>query len=159
MTRLTMFFAASAAFAGVAAPAAAQTSYPYPYAQPHPQTYPQAYPPQYPQGYPQTGYAYPGQPGYGAQNPVGAIINQLLGNRYNVTDRTAVSQCATAAMTQAAAQYGHGYNGYRQGYPQQHGYGAMRVTAITDVQRRNSGLRVSGLLASGYGAYGNQGYA
>ena len=164
MTRLTMFFAASAAIAGLAAPAAAQSAYPYPYAQPYPQAYPQQYPQAYPQQYPQSSYGYPGQPGYGAQNPVGAIINQLLGNRYNVTDRTAVSQCATAAMTQAAAQYGNGYNnGYRQGYPQQHGYnngyGAMRVTAITDVQRRNRGLRVSGLLASGYGAYGNQGYA
>ena len=33
----------------------------------------------------------------------------------------------------------------------------MRVMSITDVQRRNSGLRVSGLLSSGYGGqYGNQ---
>ena len=158
--------AAAVGIAGLAVPAAAQT---YPYPQPYQQPYPQGYPQQYPQGYPQTGYAYPGQPGYGAQNPVGAIINQLLGNRYNVTDRSAVSQCASAAMTQAAAQYPprytgyNGYNqGYGQGYGQQYGYNPasmMRVTAITNVERRNNGLRVSGMLsnAGGY-AYGQQGY-
>ena len=33
----------------------------------------------------------------------------------------------------------------------------MRVTAITDVQRRNNGLRVSGTMSSGYGGqYGGQ---
>ena len=33
----------------------------------------------------------------------------------------------------------------------------MRVTAITDVQRRANGLRVSGPMSSGYGGhYGNQ---
>jgi len=35
----------------------------------------------------------------------------------------------------------------------------MRVTAITDVQRRNSGLRVAGTLGSGgYGGQYGQGY-
>ena len=155
--------AAAVGVASFAVPASAQTAYPYQ------QSYPQAYPQyQYPQAYPQTGYAYPGQPDYGA-NPVGQIINQLLGNRYNVTDRTAVSQCASAAMTQAAAQYSpRGYNnhnqGYGQGYGQQYGYNPasmMRVTAITNVQRRNNGLRVSGTLSNGvgYGAYAHQGYA
>ena len=34
---------------------------------------------------------------------------------------------------------------------------AMRVTSITEVQRRNNGLRVSGTMTSGYGGqYGNQ---
>ena len=149
--------AATAAAVGVASfavPASAQTAYPY--QQPYPQHYPQAYP--------QTGYGYAGQPGYGAQDPVGAIINQLLGNRYSVTDRTAVSQCASAAITQAAAQYPPRYNGYNQGYGQRYGYNAastMRVTAITNVERRNNGLRVSGRLSNGggYGAYANQGYA
>jgi len=92
----------------------------------------------------------------------------LLGNRYNVTDRQAVSQCASAAMTQAAAQYGNSYNrgygnngyannGYNRGYN-----GQMRVTSITDVQRRNNGLRVSGTMSSGerfHGQYANQAYA
>jgi hypothetical protein len=160
-----MYLAATAALAGLAAPTAAQTAYPYPYPQ---QQYPQQ---QYPQAYPQSGYAYPGQPGYGS-SPIGQIINQLLGNRYNVSDRTAVERCASAAMIQASNQYGQRYNNnrYGQGYPQQYGYGQgysqqygynsqMRVTAITEVRRRNNGLRVSGLLASGYGAYGNQAYA
>lgn len=139
--------AGAAAIGGLAAPALAQSSYPY-------QSYPVQQP--YP-GYQQPAYGY-GQQGY-AQNPVGAIIGQLLGNRYNVTDRTAVTQCASAAMAQAAAQYGngynqgYGYNGYNRGYD-----GAMRVTSITDVQRRHNGLRVSGLMSSGYGAYANQGY-
>ena len=159
MTIRTYYLAAAAAIGALAVPAAAQTGYPYP--QPYQQ---------YPQAYPQSGYGYPGQPGYGV-DPVTQVINQLLGNRYNVNDRTAVQRCASAAMVQASNQYGRsGYNGYNngygQGYGQQYGYNgasAMRVTAITDVQRRNRGLRVSGMLANGYnnygvGAYGNQGY-
>ena len=79
---------------------------------------------------------------------VGAVINSVLG--------------------------GGRYGAYGQGYGQQYGQGynryqAMRVTAITDVQRRSSGLRVSGLLSSGRGyvgggyggqyGYQNRGYA
>ena len=158
MTSFTRFLAATAAIGGIAAPAAAQY-YPQP-------TYPQQYQPQYQQQYPQQaypGYGY-GQQAYGqqgyAQNPVQSIIDSLLGNRYNVTDRQAVSQCASAAMTQAAAQYGNGYNrgygnnGYRQGYAG----ASMRVTAITEVQRRNNGLRVSGMMSSGGGYGGQYGY-
>ena len=120
MTMFTRLLTAAAVFGGVAVPAAAQD--------------------------PQPGY---GQPGYGYQDPngLGAIIGQLLGNRYNVTDRTAVQQCASAAMRQAAAQYrpqnaygqppygnAYGYNnnrGYQQGYAPN-----MRVTAITNVASR-----------------------
>ena len=88
------------------------------------------------------------------KNPVSAIIDGLLGNRYNVTDRQAVSQCASAAMTQASAQYGGGYNqAYGNGYNR---YSSLRVTQITDVQRRNNGLRVKGLMSSGYGGYDRQ---
>jgi hypothetical protein len=166
---ITRLLAAAAAIGGFAVPAAAQSGYPYPQA--------------YPQQYPQTGYAYPGQQGY-SNNPVNQIINQLLGNRYNVTDRTAVAQCAAAAQAQAAAQFGgqrYGQyqggqyqGGYSQGAPygNAYGYNAMqsaRVTGITNVERRSNGLRVSGLLSSGmmasgqgygqgYGGYGNQGY-
>jgi len=163
--RIFHFLAAAAAVGALAVPAAAQSSYPY---QSYPvQQVPQPYPGQPGYGYGQT-YGY-GQQGY-AQNSVGAIINQLLGNRYNVTDRTAVSQCANAAMVQAQSQYrGGGYGGqYQQGYGYQQGYAApaMRVTAITSVERRNSGLRVRGLMSSGYGGqyggqygYQGQGYA
>ena len=152
MTNFARLFAAAAATAALAAPAAAQY---YPQ-----QNYPQQYPQTYPQQYPQTGYGY--QQGY-SQNPVGQIIDQLLGNRYNVTDRQAVSQCASAAMAQAQAQFGgYGSNGYNRGY----GAGGLRVTAITDVQRRQNGLRVKGLMSSGYGGqygyqngYQNRGYS
>ena len=147
MTIRTHYLAAAAAVCALAAPAAAQTAYPYGYqGQYRQQTYP---------GYAQPAYGY-GQ-GY-AQNPVGQIIDSLLGNRYNVNDRQAVSQCASAAMTQASAQYG----GYRQGYSNRGYNGAMRVTSITDVQRRPNGLRVSGQMSSGYGnqyGYRNRGYA
>ena len=62
-------------------------------------------------------------------------------------------------MAQANAQYGGGYGGYGGGYNNSYsrGYSNLRVTSITDVQRRNNGLRVSGLMSSGYGGqYGGQ---
>jgi hypothetical protein len=149
MTRLTILLAAGAATLAVAVPAAAQTPYPYPQ-----QGYPQ-------QGYPQQGYPqgqyYPNQ----GQDGISQIIGQLLGNRYQTNDRLAVERCASAAVVQANAQYRR--SPYAQGYgdPRGYGYGnqgynaamGMRVTAITDVQRRGSGLRVSGLLDSRGGAY------
>lgn len=170
-TRLKLLIGAVAA-AGFAAPAAAQTHYPAPQAYPQYQVQPQHQYPQY--QYPQTqygqvGYAYPGQPAYGQQNVLGQMINQMLGNRYNVADRNAVTQCASAAMTQASAQYnprGHG----QPPYGNAHGYhrpgnpaAAMRVTAITDVRRQNRGVRVSGQMSSGmhsnYIAPGMPGYS
>ena len=171
MNRVITLLAAGAATLVVAGPAAAQTSYPYPYAQ---QAYPQqgyAYPQQgyaYPQqgyAYPQQGYAYP-QQGYGypqQQGSIGAIIGRLLGNRYNVTDRTAVTQCATAAQAQAAAQYPTPIRrGQYPGYGSYSGYNSApqaQVTGITKVERRNRGLRVTGLMSSGTAyAYGQQAY-
>ncbi len=62
-------------------------------------------------------------------------------------------------MTQAAAQYGDRDN---RGYANNGYGGTMRVTSITDVQRRNDGLRVSGMMSSGYGSqygYQNRNYA
>ena len=167
MTSFTIRLAATVAAGALAVPATAQY-YPQPtYPQQYPQGYPQQYPQQYPQGYPQQAY-----PGYGqgyaqgySQNPVQQIIDSLLGNRYNVTDRQAVSRCASAALTQAQAQYGGaGGYGYGQGYGQQNAYAynrmaGLRVTAITDVQRRSNGLRVTGTLGSGgYGGQYGQGY-
>jgi len=152
MTFRTHYLAAATALAAIAAPAAAQYGYQQPYQQSYPQ---QTYP-----GYAQPAYGY-GQQGYGynqgyAQNPVGAVIDQLLGNRYNVTDRQAVSRCASAVMTQASSQYGsgdnngYGHNGYNRGYSD------LRVTGISDVQRRGNGLRVTGTLGSANGGYGGQ---
>ena len=160
MTMRTHYLAAAAAIGALSAPAAAQSSYPY---QSYPVQAPQPYPGQPGYGYSQQAFPGYGQPAYGysqgyAQNPVSQIIDSLLGNRYNVSDRQAVSQCASAAMTQAAAQYGR--YGYNQGYNHHSGYnaasGGMRVTSITDVQRRSNGLRVKGTMSSGYGSYGGQ---
>ena len=162
MTSFNKILAGAAAMGAIATPAAAQY-YPQP-------TYPQQTYPQ--QTYPQQ--AYPGQPGYGYNrgttgNPVTDVIDQLLGNRYSVTDRQAVRRCTRAVQAQAMQQYGSGYGAYGQAYGQQrygqqyaqgynNPYGAMRVTAITDVQRRSNGLRVSGLLSSGAAAAGQYGY-
>lgn len=154
--RIPPFLAASAAIGSIAVPAAAQTPYPYPQQQTSPPGY----------GYPGQGYGVPGQGG------IAGIINQLLGNRYNVTDRQAVTQCAAAAQAQASRQYRpSGYGAYGQPpYGNAYGYqgqGMARVTGITNVERRRNGLRVTGVIdsgmAGGYGAhpypgYGNQGY-
>jgi hypothetical protein len=139
MKALYLLTAATAA-GFVAAPAAAQTYYPQ-------------------QGYQQGGIA--------------GIINQLLGGNtsYQANDRNAITQCAAAAQQQAAAQYrprAYGQQPYPQGYGQQpynnypqqqynNGYSSARVTAITNVERRRNGLRVTGLIDSGMG-YGAQGY-
>jgi hypothetical protein len=167
MTHLAKYLVAAAAIGGLAAPALAQT---YPYPQTYPQTYPQGYPTQ---GYPQTGYPQPGYPqqGYGTTNTIQSMIDQLLGNRYNVSDRAAVRQCATAAIAQASTQYRTAYNqsyqqpynqGYQQPYGQQYAQQyreGARVTGITNVERRSNGLRVSGVLDSGrYRGYRNGGY-
>lgn len=130
MIMLARLLTAAALVGTAAAPAAAQ--YPYPYPQPYPQTYP-------PYGYPGTG-----------QGVVGTILDSLLG-RYAVNDRTAIRQCANAAIVQAQNQYrgyGGGYGGYPQPYGGYAGYN-IRVTAITDVERRSDGLRIRGLLDSG----------
>lgn len=158
MNTLTRLCAGAAIIGGFAAvPAAAQTYYPPQQSYPQ-QTYPN-------QGYPAQGY----QQGYGQQGGIAGIINQLLGNNqnYSVTDRTAVTQCATAASAQAAAQYGrrYGQQRYGQRYPQGYGqpqynqaYAAARVTAITGVERRRNSVRVSGMMDSGTSAYGRPGY-
>jgi hypothetical protein len=160
MTIRTHVLAAAAAIGSFAAPAAAQD-------------YPQQ--PAYPQSSPQDE-----QQGFGqqasSQSPIQSIIDGLLGNRYNGTDRQAVSQCASAAMTQATTQYGEngyagsdGYAGYAGAYrpgaigvPGYPGIAtSMRVSAITAVQRRSDGMRVKGLIDSGVhyrGGYGGQAY-
>ena len=143
MTSFKTCLAAAAALGAISAPLAAQNPYPYGYQQQYPQQQYQ-YQQQYPQGYPGTGYGYNQGYGYnrGTGNPVTDVIDSLLGNRYSVTDRQAVRQCANAARAQAGQQYG-GYGG------------RLRVSSITSVQRRNNGLRVTGTLSTG-GGYGGQ---
>lgn len=136
MNLMTRISAGAAIIGGMALPAAAQTGYQYP----------------------QPAYPYP-QQGYAQQGGIAGIINQLLGGRYQNNDRTAITQCAAAAQQQATAQYQPRYQQGYGGYPQQYnqGYGMARVTAITAVERRRNGLRVTGTMDSGMG-YAAQGY-
>lgn len=76
------------------------------------------------------------------------VIDSLLGNRYNVTDRRAVSRCSDAALAEAWDEFGprrRDWRGDRRNWRNTR----MQVTAITDVERRPSGLRVRGLIDSG----------
>jgi len=132
MVRLASLIVAAALAGSAAGPVVAQ----------YQQTYPQPYPQPYPEPAPQPGYPYPDQ-NYGTQGTVGAIIDSLIGNRYNVSDRQAIRQCAFAAVQRAQS----GYAGYSQAYPGYNNY--LRVTAITDVQRRSFGVRVRGMLGNG----------
>ncbi|MGI8705404.1 MAG: hypothetical protein ACR2JJ_06370 [Sphingomicrobium sp.] len=74
------------------------------------------------------------------------VIDGLLGNRHRGVDRRAVHRCANAAVDQASRQYGprgQRARDRRDFRPQ------MRVTEITDVDRRSAGLRVRGEIDSG----------
>jgi hypothetical protein len=95
---------------------------------------------------------YPGY-GYGNGGVVGAIINGVIGGGqygyggYGTNDRFAVDQCSRAVEARLGGGYGgYGYNNYGRG---------GRVVGITNVERRNSGLRVRGVASTGgYGGYG-----
>jgi len=127
------------------------------------------------QYYPNQGYGY-GNQGYGNNNNnvVGQILNSILGGQnYRQNDRYAIDMCVRA--TEARLNGYQGGYGYNQGYGNYGGYGnngynqgynGSRVTRITNVQRRNSGLKIFGLATAGYNSryggynqgYGNQGY-
>lgn len=111
-----------------------------------------------------------------APAPIREIIDRQLGARYGASDRQAIARCVTAALAQGAILYGvngyagtDGYAGYvgayragAAGVPGFPGIAAtMRVSAITDVQRRSEGMRVKGLIDSGVdyrGPLGGQAY-
>lgn len=111
-----------------------------------------------------------------APAPVREIVDRQLGARYGASDREAVARCVTAALAQGAILFGvNGYAGtegyaayvgaYRPGAAGLPGFpgvpATMRVSAITDVQRRAEGMRVKGLIDSGVdyrGAYNGQAY-
>ena len=132
MPPFAKLIAAAAIIGSAAAPAAAQYQYPAPAPQP----------------YPQPGYGYPAQPYGSDQSVVGAIVDGLIGNRYDVSYRQAIRQCAWAAVQRAQGQYGG--DRYGQPYP---GYNnVLRVLSIDDVERRTLVLRVRGTL--GRGRYG-----
>jgi len=100
-------------------------------------------------------FAQPNDP-FAYQNPgeqiLQGVIDSLLGNRYAVTDRRAVRRCADAALDEAIDEFGprrrdrrgNANRGWRDWRSHQ-----MRVTAITSVERRPTGLRVRGLIDSG----------
>jgi len=108
--------------------------------------------------------------------PIRQIVDQQLGARYGASDKEAVARCVTAALAEGAILYGvngyagtAGYAGYvgayrpgAEGVPGFPGIAtAMRVSAITDVQRRPDGMRIKGLIDSGVdyrGGYGGQAY-
>jgi hypothetical protein len=118
----------------------------------------------------------PGPAPFIAPPPIRQIIDQQLGTRYAASEREAVARCATAALAEGAILYGvNGYAGtdgyagyagaYRPGAAGVPGFPGiattMRVSAITDVQRRSDGMRVKGLIDSGVdyrGGYGGQAY-
>jgi hypothetical protein len=79
-----------------------------------------------------------------SERVIGNIIDGLIGNRYNVSDRQAVRTCAWAAVRKAENQYRPEFRGRPFAYPGYRGY--VRVTAITDVQRRLRVVRVRGLM-------------
>jgi len=169
MTGFAKLLTAMVFAACLGAPATAQYPYPYP-GQPYPgQQYPgQPYPGQPYPGQPYPGQPYPGQAyptypysgqgyGYGNQGVLGNIIDGLIGNRYGVNDRQAIRQCASAAVQRAENQYRPYFN-RNMPYAYQGYSGYVRVTAITDVQRRSNGrVRVRGLLDTARGGYGRYG--
>ena len=166
--RTLPLIAAATALGGIAAPAAAQYY-------PQPGTPQQGgYPPQQAPYPGQQPAPYPGQPGYEytqrqQQQQGHGYPQQGYGNRYAGNDRQAITQCASAASAQASRQY---RPQYQQPYGNAYGYGQQqpgyaRVTAVTNVERRRNGLRVTGLLDSGMnpgaynqrdGGYGQGGY-
>ena len=111
-----------------------------------------------------------------APAPTREVVDKQLGARYGASDKEAIGRCVTAALAEGAILYGvNGYAGtdgyaayagaYRPGAAGVPGFPGiatnMRVSAITDVQRRSDGMRVKGLIDSGVdyrGSYGGQAY-
>ncbi|HEX3423455.1 MAG TPA: hypothetical protein VHS33_08670 [Sphingomicrobium sp.] len=87
-----------------------------------------------------------------SQRVIGGVIDALVGNHYNVSDRQAIRRCAIAAVDRAEQQNRGDFRTQPVAYP---GYrGRVRVTAITDVQRRLLVVRIRGLLSTARHGYG-----
>jgi hypothetical protein len=116
---------------------------------------------------------YPGY-GYGQQNVLGQVLNQVLGGGYGgygINPQVAVQRCAAAVEQRINQRYRTAYNPYGGGYSGYGGYGGYngyaqggaRVLGVTSVERRSSnGLRVRGVatanaMATGYAPYGGYG--
>jgi hypothetical protein len=104
---------------------------------------------------------YPGygNPGYGG-NPVGQVINQVLGGGYGgygYNQQALINQCTAAVQQRLGGGYGYSPYGYNRGYG-----GGGRVLGVSRIEpRSNGGLTVRGVATSGryggYGGYGGQG--
>ena len=104
-------------------------------------------------------------PGYGQQNVLGQVLNQVLGGGnqygYGMNSQAAVQRCAAAVEQRINQRYNNaGYGGYG-GYGGYNAYnqGGARVLGVTSVERRSgNGLRVRGVATArataGHGGYG-----
>jgi hypothetical protein len=79
-----------------------------------------------------------------AERVINGIIDGLIGNRYRASERDAVRSCGWAAVDKAERDYRRWSTGRPNAYPGYRGF--VRVVAISDVQRRDAGFRVRGLL-------------
>ncbi len=91
-----------------------------------------------------------------AQGVINDIIDKMIGKKYKVSERDAIRRCGWAAVDKAERDYRRYFSGRPQAYPGYRGY--VRVTEITDVQRRSSGVRVRGLLDTARYGYGKGRY-
>jgi hypothetical protein len=112
---------------------------------------------------------YPGYSGYGyGGNPVGQVINQVMGGGYGYNgygngqySQVAVNQCVAAVQQRMTGGYAP-YSGYGSGYsyyPYENSYPGGRVLGISRVEPRSGGgVTVRGVASSGRygGAYGGQ---
>jgi hypothetical protein len=111
---------------------------------------------------------YPGSPyGYGYGNPVGQVLNQVLGGGYGnygygANSQVVVNQCVSAVQQRLSGGYGNygGYGGYSY-YPYENSYPRGRVLGISRVEPRSGGgLTIRGVASSGRnGGYGYGGQA
>jgi len=86
---------------------------------------------------------------------IGNIIDGLIGNRYRASARDAARSCGWAAVDKAERDY-RGFSAGRPfAYPGYRGY--VRLVAITDVDRRDAGFRVRGLLDTARRGYRGRG--
>ena len=76
------------------------------------------------------------------------VVDSLLGNRYNITDRRAVRRCTNAALAEAIDEFGPRRRD-RRDRRRDWRSNQMRIVAINDVERRPAGLRVRGEIDSG----------
>ena len=90
-----------------------------------------------------------------AERFITTLIDGLIGNRYSSNERDAVRRCGWAAVDKAEGTYRSYSTGRPYAYPGYRGY--VRLVAITDVQRRDLGFRVRGLLDTARRGYRGRG--